>query len=33
MGSIAGDDTIMCAVRTVKDTTIVMNKLKKLIKI
>ena len=33
VGSIAGDDTIMCAVRTVKDTTIVMNKLKKLIKI
>jgi len=33
VGSIAGDDTIMCAVRTVKDTTIVMNKLRKLIKI
>ena len=33
VGCIAGDDTIMCAVRTVKDTTIVMNKLKKLIKI
>ena len=33
LGCIAGDDTIMCAVRTVKDTTIVMNKLKKLIKI
>ena len=32
VGSIAGDDTIMCAVRTVKDTTIVMNKLRKLIK-
>ena len=32
VGSIAGDDTIMCAVRTVKDTVNVSNKLKKLIK-
>ena len=28
----AGDDTIMCAVRTVNDTLLVMNKIKKLIK-
>ena len=32
LGCIAGDDTIMCAVRTVKDTVNVSNKLKKLIK-
>lgn len=32
VGSIAGDDTIMCAVRTVNDTLLVMNKIKKLIK-
>ena len=32
VGSIAGDDTIMCAVRTVKDTVNGSNKLKKLIK-
>ena len=32
VGSIAGDDTIMCAVRTVDDTLLVMNKIKKLIK-
>lgn len=32
VGSIAGDDTIMCAVRTVNDTAIIMSKLKKLIK-
>ena len=31
-GCIAGDDTIMCAVRTVNDTLLVMNKIKKLIK-
>ena len=31
VGSIAGDDTIMCAVRTVNDTLLVMNKIKKLI--
>lgn len=31
LGSIAGDDTIMCAVATVDDTLIVMNRLKKLI--
>ena len=32
VGSIAGDDTIMCAVRTVSDTIIVMDKIKKLVK-
>ena len=32
VGSIAGDDTIMCAVRTVNDTLLVMNKIKNLIK-
>ena len=32
VGSIAGDDTIMCAVRTVDDTISVMNKIKKLIR-
>ena len=32
LGTIAGDDTIMCAVRTVDDTLLVMNKIKKLIK-
>lgn len=32
VGCIAGDDTIMCAVRTMKDTDIVMGKLRKLIK-
>jgi len=32
VGSIAGDDTIMCAVRTVNDTVIIMNKIKKLIR-
>lgn len=31
VGCIAGDDTIMCAIRTVEDTEIVMAKLKKLI--
>jgi len=30
VGSIAGDDTIMCAVRSVDDTIIVMDKLRKL---
>lgn len=30
VGSIAGDDTIMCAVRTVKDTEILMERLRKL---
>ena len=32
VGSIAGDDTIMCAVRTVDDTVSVMAKIKKLVK-
>lgn len=32
VGCIAGDDTIMCAVRTVKDTDIIINKLNKLVK-
>lgn len=32
VGCIAGDDTIMCAVRTVEDTYIVMNKIKRIIK-
>ena len=32
VGTIAGDDTIMCAVRTVSDTIIVMDKIKKLVK-
>lgn len=31
VGSIAGDDTIMCAVRTIDDTVILMGKLKKII--
>ncbi len=31
VGSIAGDDTVMCAVRSVDDTILVMEKIKKLI--
>lgn len=31
VGSIAGDDTIMCAIRSVDDTVTVMNRLKKLV--
>ena len=31
VGTIAGDDTIMCAVRTVDDTIILMEKIKKLV--
>ena len=31
VGCIAGDDTVMCAVRSVDDTILLMNKLKKLI--
>ncbi|MBQ9885771.1 MAG: arginine repressor [Lachnospiraceae bacterium] len=31
VGSIAGDDTIMCAVRTVDDTILVMEKIRKLV--
>ncbi len=31
VGSIAGDDTIMCAVRTVEDTEILMERLRKLV--
>ena len=30
-GCIAGDDTIMCAIRSVDDTVAVMNRLKKLV--
>lgn len=31
VGSIAGDDTIMCAVRSVDDTIVIMNRLRKLV--
>lgn len=31
VGSIAGDDTIMCAVRTVDDTIVIMKKLRKIV--
>ena len=31
VGCIAGDDTVMCAVRTVDDTIILMEKIRKLI--
>ena len=31
VGSIAGDDTIMCAVRSVDDTIAVMNRLRKIV--
>lgn len=31
VGSIAGDDTIMCAVRSIDDTILVMDKIKKLL--
>ena len=31
VGCIAGDDTIMCAVRSVDDTIIVMDKIRKMI--
>jgi len=31
VGSIAGDDTIMCAIRSIDDTIALMGKLKKLI--
>jgi transcriptional regulator of arginine metabolism len=31
VGSIAGDDTIMCAVRSIDDTIAIMGKLKRLI--
>ena len=30
VGSIAGDDTIMCAVRTVEDTTALMGRLRRI---
>lgn len=33
VGSIAGDDTIMCAVRTVKDTELLMNRIKAIVKV
>ena len=32
VGCIAGDDTVMCAIRTIDDTIMIMNKLKKLLK-
>ena len=32
VGSIAGDDTIMCAVRTVEDTVALMKRLRKMIR-
>lgn len=31
VGCIAGDDTVMCAIRTVEDTTVVMEKIRKLV--
>ena len=31
VGSIAGDDTIMCAIRTVEDTTALMKKIRKIV--
>lgn len=31
VGCIAGDDTIMCAVRTIEDTAIVMDKIRKIV--
>ena len=31
VGSIAGDDTIMCAIRTVEDTAVVMENIRKLV--
>jgi len=31
VGCIAGDDTIMCAVRTVEDTTVVMDKIRRIV--
>ena len=33
VGSIAGDDTIMCAIRTVEDTAALMKKIKKIVDI
>ena len=31
VGCIAGDDTIMCAIRTVDDTAVVMDKIRKIV--
>ena len=31
VGSIAGDDTIMCAIRTTEDTVAIMKKLRKIV--
>ena len=31
VGCIAGDDTIMCAVRTIEDTAAVMDKIRKIV--
>ena len=33
VGCIAGDDTIMCAIRTVEDTAVVMENIRKLVSI
>ena len=33
VGSIAGDDTVMCAIRTVEDTKIIMERLRKMIEV
>ena len=32
VGCIAGDDTVMCAIRSVDDTIVIMNRLKKILK-
>ena len=32
VGSIAGDDTIMCAIRTTEDTPRVMDKIRKIVR-
>ena len=31
VGSIAGDDTVMCAIRTIEDTAVVMEKMRKVV--
>ena len=31
VGTIAGDDTIMCAVRTIEDTAVIMDKIRKIV--
>ena len=32
IGTIAGDDTIMCVIRTIEDTRLIMDKIQKIIK-